>query len=76
MNPDVALPPLREDLRLIESAACRNGEPAWVIQDNVLNRFYRIGWLEFECLVPWDRTAREICAQITQQTTLRPDVVR
>ncbi len=74
MNADTALPPLREDLRLIESAAGRNGEPTWVIQDSVLNRFYRIGWLEFECLVRWGRTASEICAQITQQTALRPDV--
>jgi putative peptide zinc metalloprotease protein len=47
------LPPLREDLKLHEAAANRDGSPAWVIQDPVTNRFFRIGWLEFEMLANW-----------------------
>lgn len=71
---DMPLPGLREDLRLIESATGRNGEPTWVIQDSVLNRFYRIGWLEFECLVRWGgASARQLCDQIRRQTSLRPE---
>ncbi|MEG1626156.1 MAG: HlyD family efflux transporter periplasmic adaptor subunit [Pseudomonas sp.] len=66
--------PLREDLRLLETAPDSSGEPAWVIQDTVVNRFYRIGWLEFECLLRWDRTPNDICQAIHAETPLRPDV--
>ena len=71
---DVPLPPLREDLRLSEAASGSNGEPAWVIQDTVINRFYRIGWLEFECLRRWGRSPRQISEQIADDTALKPDV--
>ncbi|MDM0110604.1 HlyD family efflux transporter periplasmic adaptor subunit [Variovorax sp. J22R133] len=71
---DLPLPPLREDLRLSEAAAGQGGEPTWVIQDTVINRFYRIGWLEFECLVRWGQTPRLISEQIASQTALKPDV--
>ena len=68
------LPPLREDLRFNETAPARNGEPCWVIQDPLVNRFYRIGWLEFECLLRWGQTPREISEQISAETALQPDV--
>lgn len=71
---DLPLPPLREDLRLSEAADGSNGEPAWVIQDTVINRFYRIGWLEFECLLRWGQSPRQISEQIAQGTALKPDV--
>ena len=47
------LPPLREDLRLHPAAPDREGAPAWTIQDPVTNRFFRIGWPEFEMLAHW-----------------------
>jgi putative peptide zinc metalloprotease protein len=72
---DQPLPPLREDLRLSEAAPGASGEPAWVIQDTVVNRFYRIGWLEFECLLRWgQQSARQISQQIAERTALKPDV--
>ncbi len=71
---DQLLPPLREDLRFSETAASRSGEPSWVIQDPLVNRFYRIGWLEFECLLRWGQTPRQICAQVCNETALQPDV--
>lgn len=49
--PDV--PPLREDLQLFPAAANADGSPAWMIQDPVTNRFFRIGWVEFELLSRW-----------------------
>ncbi|MBO3273857.1 HlyD family efflux transporter periplasmic adaptor subunit [Pseudomonas schmalbachii] len=70
---DAPLPPLREDLRLSEAATGASGEPAWVIQDTVLNRFYRIGWLEFECLLRWGQSAKAISEQIGAQTALKPE---
>lgn len=71
---DLPLPPLREDLRLSEAAHGSSGEPAWVIQDTVINRFYRIGWLEFECLLRWGQSPRQISEQIAERTALKPDV--
>jgi putative peptide zinc metalloprotease protein len=47
------LPPLREDLQLHQAAAQPDGSPAWMIHDPVTNRFFRIGWLEFEMLAHW-----------------------
>lgn len=74
MAADLPLPPLREDLRLGEAAAGPGGEPSWVIQDTVVNRFYRIGWFEFECLLRWGQSARRISEQIAAQTALKPEV--
>ena len=71
---DLPVPPLREDLRLSEAAHGASGEPAWVIQDTVLNRFYRIGWLEFECLLRWGATPRQISQGIADDTALKPEV--
>lgn len=73
-DPDQPAPALREDLRLDEAANGRDGEPCWMIQDMVVNRFYRIGWLEFECLIRWDRSPAQICAEIGEQTALHPDI--
>ncbi len=70
---DLPTPPLRNDLRLSEAAPGSSGEPTWVIQDTVVNRFYRIGWLEFECLLRWEQTPRQICQQVSEQTSLRPE---
>ncbi|CAG4888952.1 HlyD family efflux transporter periplasmic adaptor subunit [Paraburkholderia saeva] len=74
LDPDLPSPALREDLRLGESASGKDGEPSWMIQDTVINRFYRIGWLEFECLIRWDKSPAQICQEITEQTALRPDI--
>ena len=70
---DVALPPLREDLRLHAAAPERDGAPAWMIQDPVSNRFFRIGWLEFECLLRWPGKPEQIAASIAAETPLNPD---
>ncbi|MFT3802451.1 MAG: HlyD family efflux transporter periplasmic adaptor subunit [Burkholderiaceae bacterium] len=53
LAPARPVPPLREDLVLFEAAANRDGSPAWMIQDPVGNRFFRIGWIEFEMLSRW-----------------------
>jgi putative peptide zinc metalloprotease protein len=71
---DLPTPSLREDLRLSEAAPGPSGEPCWMIHDSVVNRFYRIGWLEFECLLRWGQTPRRICQQIGEQTPLQPEV--
>ncbi|WP_087691661.1 site-2 protease family protein [Pandoraea sp. PE-S2R-1] len=72
IDPESPSPALRDDLRLDGAAPSRNGEPAWVIHDVVANRFYRIGWLEFECLLRWDQPPARICDDIAAATALRP----
>ncbi len=67
------LPALREDLRIAEAAPEADGAPAWVIEDPVINRFYRIGWLEFECLIRWGAPAARIAEQISAATPLDPE---
>ncbi|ARN21699.1 HlyD family efflux transporter periplasmic adaptor subunit [Piscinibacter gummiphilus] len=71
---DRPTPPLREDLKLSETSPGHDGSPAWVIEDAVLNRFYRIGWFEFECLLRWGQPPGRICEQIAAETALQPDV--
>jgi putative peptide zinc metalloprotease protein len=66
-----ALPALREDLRLFAAAPNRDGSPAWVIQDPVRNRFFRIGWLEFELMSRWHAgDARAVSAGVATDTPL------
>lgn len=68
------LPPLREELRLLPAAANRDGSPAWMIHDPVCNRFYRIGWLDFEMLARWSLgSAQAVVRAIQSETTLAPD---
>jgi putative peptide zinc metalloprotease protein len=72
---DLPLPSLRDDLRLCPADRTPNGEPAWLIQDTVINRFYRIGWFEFECLVRWaEQTPRRLQQALERETTLHPEV--
>ena len=64
------LPPLRQDLRLHKAAPDQDGSPAWSIQDPVTNRFFRIGWLEFECLLRWPGNPAQIADDIATTTPL------
>ncbi|MGE6917464.1 HlyD family efflux transporter periplasmic adaptor subunit [Achromobacter kerstersii] len=67
------LAPLREDLRLFAGAPHPDGSPAWIIEDPVRNRHFRIGWLEFECLARWHLLPGAMLQDIRDQTTLEPD---
>jgi putative peptide zinc metalloprotease protein len=67
------LAPLREDLRLFAGAPYPDGSPAWIIEDPVRNRHFRIGWLEFECLARWHLLPAAMLEDIRKQTPLQPD---
>jgi putative peptide zinc metalloprotease protein len=68
------LPALREDLRLENASANRDGSPSWMIHDPARNRFFRIGWLEFELLARWDtRDAKALVSRVRSETPLNPD---
>lgn len=67
----VPLPRVRDELVLFEAAPNEDGTPAWVIQDPVNNRFYRIGWLDFELLVNWaDQDAAALVKVVNASTPL------
>lgn len=68
------LPALREDLRLENASANRDGSPSWMIHDPARNRFFRIGWLEFELLARWDAgNADALVSRVRAETPLEPD---
>lgn len=70
----IALPLLREDLRLENASVNRDGSPSWMIHDPARNRFFRIGWLEFELLARWDtRDAKALVSRVRSETPLNPD---
>jgi putative peptide zinc metalloprotease protein len=73
MNQAIVLPSLREDLKLLVAAPNRDGSPAWMVQDPVTNRFYRLGWLEFELLSRWHFRAPELILRaVREDTQLQP----
>lgn len=74
MDRALSLPSLRDDLRLLGAGAERDGSPGWTILDPARNRFFRIGWLEFELLSRWDAgDADSIASQVSAETTLSAD---
>lgn len=67
----VKLPRIRDELMLFAAAPNEDGTPAWVIQDPVTNRFFRIGWLDFELLIHWaDFDAAALIETVNEQTPL------
>src|SRR5258706_9765712 len=71
----VALPPLREDLRLYPGPTSRDdGSPTWRILDPVRNSFFELGWLEFELIARWAEAtdAEALAARVAAETPLKP----
>lgn len=73
-QPVETLPNLREELKLLSAATNHDGSPAWMIQDPINNRFFRIGWLDFEILSRWHYpSTQQIITSINAETTLTID---
>lgn len=70
-----ALPALREDLKLEAAPRGEDGTPHWHLVDPVRNRFFRLGWLEFELMARWraSPSADHLCAQVARETALAPE---
>jgi putative peptide zinc metalloprotease protein len=69
---EFALPPLREDIRIIAGASASDGSPTWVIADPVRGKYFQIGWDAYQILSRWSaRTAEAVLAQIHVDTTCR-----
>lgn len=71
MEETLTLPPLRDDLRLLSGPPMEDGTTTWTLQDPVRNRFFRVGWSEFQILSRWSLgTADEVVAGVNRETTL------
>lgn len=67
------LPPLREEVHCLPGPRQFDGSPSWTLHDPANNRFFRVGWLEFEMLTRWSLgTTQKIGAAIAAETTLQP----
>ena len=65
------LPRIRDELVLFAGSPNEDGTPAWVIQDPVTNRFFRISWIDFELLVHWaDHDAATLLRVVNEETPL------
>jgi putative peptide zinc metalloprotease protein len=65
------LPRLRDDLRLMEGPPNRHGAPTWTLYDPLANRYFRLGWLEFEMLARWGAgTARALVEALARETPI------
>ena len=68
------VPLIREELRLLSAANNTDGSPAWMLQDPINNKFYRIGWLDFEMLSRWElHLIDDIVQGVNNETTLDID---
>lgn len=67
-----ALFPLREELTLYDGPSGLAGAPRWTLHDPACNRFFRIGWPEFEILSRWrqGRTTESLAREVSAETTL------
>lgn len=50
---DIPLPPLRQDLEILEGWPQHNGAPTWTLFDPLRNRYFRIGHNAFLMLSNW-----------------------
>ncbi|WNJ91576.1 HlyD family efflux transporter periplasmic adaptor subunit [Bosea sp. 685] len=70
--PTADLLPLREEIAVFPGPTALDGSPTWTLHDPSCNRFYRLGWLEFELLSRWDSgTIPALMARVEAETTLR-----
>ncbi|HKC32892.1 MAG TPA: hypothetical protein VKC16_05475, partial [Xanthobacteraceae bacterium] len=66
------LPPLREEIGISRGPAALDGSPTWTLHDPAVNRFYRLGWPEFEIISRWDSAnADTLVERVNSETTLR-----
>ena len=73
---ELVLPTLRDDLQLNEAPSELEGSPTWTLYDPAANKYYKIGWLEFECLARFKsaQTVTNLLKKVRAETTLKPDV--
>ncbi len=76
MNSDgTTLAAPRQELQLLAAAPQADGTPAWTLHDPVRNRYFRIGWREFELLGRWSLgVAEAVVEAVNRETTLAVEI--
>ena len=65
------LVPLREEIAIFPGPAALDGSPTWTLHDPTRNRFYRLGWREFEIISRWDSgSAQKLLQRVKSETPL------
>lgn len=68
----MALGALRQDVRLVPGPSEPAGAPTWQLVDPLRHQYFRLGWLEFECLSRWRLgDAARVAAAVSEGTTLQ-----
>jgi putative peptide zinc metalloprotease protein len=66
--------PLREEIAIFPGPTALDGSPTWTLHDPANNRFYRLGWQEFEIISRWDMADAETLAdRVNDESTLAVD---
>jgi len=64
--------PLREEIAIFPGPAALDGSPSYTLHDPARNRFYRLGWPEFEILSRWSEASIDaVVDRVNRETTLR-----
>ncbi len=67
---DLKLPPLREDIQIVQGAPTDDGMPTWTIIDPVRNKYFQIGWVPYQLLSRWAcGSAEQLVKTVTSETT-------
>ncbi|WP_119344700.1 HlyD family efflux transporter periplasmic adaptor subunit [Facilibium subflavum] len=68
------LPALRSDVKIEQGGQDFNQSPTWLIHDMVNNKFFHIGWKEYEILKYWDAISPdELLAKIKKSSLAEVD---
>lgn len=69
------LPELRQDLSLARADAQPDGAPSWRLRDPARNRYFDVGWMEYEMLARWrpGMAPSELLERVAADTALRPE---
>jgi putative peptide zinc metalloprotease protein len=63
--------PLREELGLYPGPRTPEGARTWTLYDPARNRYFKMGWLEFEMLKRWKRRSMDaIAAGVSAETSM------
>ena len=72
MQGAAALLPIREEIAIFRGPPALDGTPSYTLHDPTRNRFYRIGWPEFEIISRWNgSTAEALVDRVNDETTLQ-----
>lgn len=73
---DFKLPKLKGTLTLSDYENSHDGSPRWMLHDAVLNEYFQLEWLEFECVsrLHYAQTAQGLVDMVNAQTPLRIDL--